>query len=258
MEAGAYAFRALRLVERGGGACRLAVSYVCVSFTFSRTALGFKPLAVGFVGLPRRNALQLSAVVHTQSDAHGRGSSLAVVAAETAAAPCLAADGSVVAPFGRKCAATVFFFMLGAWLGIGKRSFGWALWRLARPAGLLYVMWSVVEAGWGREFMPSVFHQLGIVLGAVCVMGLAARYVVHGGRQWKWLQASSFWIYATHVIVLGLTQTWLFRSYRPESDIELLLVFMAQIAWPVGAGAALYALMHKCLPRLTAWLTGGR
>lgn len=159
---------------------------------------------------------------------------------------------------GGNVAATVFFFMLGAWLGIGKRSFGWALWRLARPAGLLYVMWSVVEAGWGREFMPSVFHQLGIVLGAVCVMGLAARYVVHGGRQWKWLQASSFWIYATHVIVLGLTQTWLFRSYRPESDIELLLVFMAQIAWPVGAGAALYALMHKCLPRLTAWLTGGR
>lgn len=159
---------------------------------------------------------------------------------------------------GGNVAATVFFFMLGAWLGIGKRSFGWALWRLARPAGLLYVMWSVVEADWGREFMPSVFHQLGIVLGTVCVMGLAARYVVHGGRQWKWLQASSFWIYATHVIVLGLTQTWLFRSYRPESDIELLLVFMAQIAWPVGAGAALYALMHKCLPRLTAWLTGGR
>lgn len=117
MEAGAYAFRALRLVERGGGACRLAVSYVCVSFTFGRTALGFKPLAVGLVGLPRRNALQLSAVVHTQSDAHGRGSSLAVVAAETTAAPCLAADGSVVAPFGRKCGNYGVLFYAGSLVG---------------------------------------------------------------------------------------------------------------------------------------------
>lgn len=159
---------------------------------------------------------------------------------------------------GDNTSATVFFFMLGAWLGMIRRPFGWLLWRWAWPAVSLYMVWSVVEVGWGRAHWASELHQLGVVLGAVSLMGLSARYVAWGGRQWKWLQASGFWVYATHVIVLGPTQTWLFRSYRPVSDAGLISVYVAQIVWATGLGIAFYALLHKCLPRLTAWLTGGR
>lgn len=152
---------------------------------------------------------------------------------------------------------TAFFFMLGAWMGIRKYAPVWPLWRRAWWVVAAYGVLSVAEAVWAVQW-PGVLHQVNIALGMVAVAGLAARYVAGGRKPWPLLGASSFWVYATHVIVVGLTQTWLFGAYRPTTDGGLVAVYVGQVVWATGLTLALYALLHRCLPRLTALLTGGR
>lgn len=154
-----------------------------------------------------------------------------------------------------------FFFSFGAWFSINKRDFT-ACFRHARMASAVAypALVALATCLWHFEVPGYLYvHNLGIAVGLVAVVSLAARGVERGRlRVCPFLAGSAFFVYAYHCMPLALASKLWVKAFSPASELMLSTGYLLLPLLVAGLGVCLYALANKYLPTLTSIATGGR
>ena len=111
---------------------------------------------------------------------------------------------------------------------------------------------------WGPQW-NAYLHGGGIIIGLVLAIGLSAHFIAKG--TWSdstSLGNSSFFIFAYHRLPLVFVIKFLFKFIHPNSEIELLLLYIVCPAITILLGLLIYNVLKKYLPRFTSLISGGR
>lgn len=151
----------------------------------------------------------------------------------------------------------LWYFSLGAWFGVRGLDPLQQLGRLSRLALPTAVLLLVALACLPEGFWYSVAQAL-YVLAAMLAAAVLAQRPVHGSRRLQWLAASSFFVYASHTIVLFPLSRVLAGFVAPLGPAASFAAYLLCLPLTVGLCLAAYALLTKSLPRAAWLLTGGR
>lgn len=155
--------------------------------------------------------------------------------------------------------AAFFFFAAGAYFSVYKKDFV----ALMKPhvswtAGL-YIFLILVEFYFlGKSWWPYLYCA-NVMVGILFSIGLSAHFMEHG--RWRasaFLANASFFIFAYHRLPLVFVIKVLFNIVRPQSDAELLFLYLLCPAIVILIGLLLYSLLKRVLPTFTAIICGGR
>jgi len=153
----------------------------------------------------------------------------------------------------------VFFFYLGAWLGVRRAD----LCRVDRFGTLLVVAFALLalaDAATKGSVASSPLHKLMILAGVAAALHAAGR-IRRGGRLEQWLislSAASFFVFAMHEPALTLARKLAYRLLAPETAAATIALYFAIPLALIAVLAALYFPLKRSLPRLMALATGGR
>ncbi len=153
----------------------------------------------------------------------------------------------------------ICFFSLGAYFALRRQHFVRIMQRLLPVALPLYIVMAIVELFSTGSSYVTYLHNTGILVGIVALVGLTARRLEQG--RWKIrrrLSDSSFFLFAYHAIPLSLLIKICLNLLHPHTEAALIALYFIIPAIIVAAGVALYALLKKYLPTITALITGGR
>lgn len=153
-----------------------------------------------------------------------------------------------------------FFFTAGAWFGINRKDFVASLkpclpWAAATYAVVLLVLTCTLGELGGWE---TPVRRLGIIAGMVCALVLPSRHLRSRRDGSPFLAKSSFFIYASHALVIGTVQRLVLKSMRPDTDLAMLAAYFLVPAVVVGATLLAYRCLKRWFPRFAAIVTGGR
>ena len=105
-------------------------------------------------------------------------------------------------------------------------------------------------------------YKLGmfnILIGAFLIVGLFAHYVKTREVEISNHSAGkSFFIFAYHSLPLALCLNIAFKFLLPNTEVELLLIYLLTPTFIVFLGILLYQAIYKYLPQALLLLTGGR
>ena len=154
---------------------------------------------------------------------------------------------------------SVYFFTLGAYASIKRVDFiefahkyaSWGKWVfLSTAIGILYFM----DRDWSVYLL-----NLNILAGLVCCMdGVSTLLKSKKCRVNHFLESSTFFVFAFHIILLDILSDWLGSISIPASDWLLTLIYVAIPSFTVAASVLLYYLLQKTVPGITRIITGGR
>ncbi len=154
-----------------------------------------------------------------------------------------------------------FFFSLGAWFSINKIDFT-AYFRPASTASAVayLALAALATCLWHFEVPGYLYvHNLGIAVGLVAVVSLAARGVERGRlRVSPLLAGSAFLVYAYHGMPLALASKLWVKAFSPINELTLSIGYLLLPFLIAALGVCIYALAHKYLPTMTSIATGGR
>lgn len=154
-----------------------------------------------------------------------------------------------------------FFFSAGAWFSINRRSFVDMALPLLRPATVLYVLLVVASTLLCHYDVGHriIVHNMGIIAGIVTAVAWVARGIGNGKlRANPVLAGSSFFVYAYHLLPLGIVQFYGQRLLPPTNDLMKLAFYFGGPCVVILIGIGLYVLLSKYLPAFTRVITGGR
>lgn len=151
----------------------------------------------------------------------------------------------------------LWYFSLGAWFSVrgldplqrfGRQS------RLALPAaGLLLGALACLPEGPWRSVAQALY-----VLSAMVAAAVVARCPAEASPRVQWLATSSFFVYASHTIVLLPLSRVLAGWVAPLGPVAGFAAYVLCLPLTVSLCLVAYALLTKCLPRAAWLLTGGR
>lgn len=153
----------------------------------------------------------------------------------------------------------VFFFYLGAWLGVRRVD----LCRVDRFGAVLaaaFVALVLADASSKPWVINDYLHKAAIVTGVAAALYAAGR-VRHGGRFERLLIAlspASFFVFAMHEPALTFARKVTYRLIAPETAGATIAVYFAIPLTLILLLTALYFPLKRRLPRLMALATGGR
>lgn len=155
--------------------------------------------------------------------------------------------------------ASLFFFAAGAYFSIHNKNFVEVLKPRLSMAILFYPIMVLTDLYlWGPQW-NAYLHGGGIIIGLVLAIGLSAHFIAKG--TWSdstSLGNSSFFIFAYHRLPLVFVIKFLFKFIHPNSEIELLLLYIVCPAITILLGLLIYNVLKKYLPRFTSLISGGR
>lgn len=152
----------------------------------------------------------------------------------------------------------LFFFSLGAFFSIHKKNFIAALKRYALYWTVSYLV-LIIPVLYMHEVGWNPLRRITIIVGIVSTLSITARMLDNG--RWsvsKKLSESSFFIFACHMLVLLFVRRFVCLILPLNSDSNLVLCYFLTVILTTLAGFVGYKMMKKCLPRITALMTGGR
>jgi fucose 4-O-acetylase-like acetyltransferase len=126
-----------------------------------------------------------------------------------------------------------------------------------RDAGIMYGI-TIIASMFFRDSIPAL-GAINILVGIMFFLKLSGRFVKSPSayRLLSWLEKYSFWLYATHVILLA-SMVKISMRIMPPTGIWLLanyfLVTLLCIIILVAAGA----IIRRAIPKIFSILTGGR
>ena len=110
------------------------------------------------------------------------------------------------------------------------------------------------------NFFPEAeltIKRLNIVAGLVMAYNIAAWLITAKGiKPDKFLSASSFFIYVSHIIVCQKVSKVLFVCFKPSDGLEMSLMLLTSVLITLGLLLAVYAGMKKFTPALLTFMTG--
>lgn len=151
----------------------------------------------------------------------------------------------------------LFFYSLGAWYSLGGGSISADCKRLPPVPACLYciilgTLTYMYICGKGDDTIP--YRAISFV-GMCLAAGLLSKKKKSPNAL---LQGSSFFIYATHAIVLAIVARVLCAVIPVTTAASACIVYLMCPVFTVALCIGLYALAKKLLPRATAIATGSR
>ncbi|MEE0804670.1 MAG: acyltransferase [Prevotellamassilia sp.] len=161
-------------------------------------------------------------------------------------------------PISGFCITAVFFFSLGSYFSIHKKSFIGKLKdympHLAVLYGALIVPILILHSS---EWTP--LRRITILIGIAFTLSLTARMIQNG--KWKvnkFISESSFFIFACHLLGMPYAY-WITSKIIPlNSAVCLVAMYFAMTIVLTLGGLVGYYIMKKYLPKITGFITGGR
>lgn len=159
-------------------------------------------------------------------------------------------------------ASAFFFFSLGAYFQINEKNFIIEFRKIATVAYVLapiFLILSVCFYGHGYH-VSSILAKAFTVFGVISLVNIAG-LLVEKDRVciYPILAASSFFIYASHTILIQGISTKISRYILPfNNEFSVITSYFLQATITVVICVILFSLMRKCCPKLLSVLTGGR
>lgn len=154
---------------------------------------------------------------------------------------------------------SLFFFAWGAYLSINRIDMIKTFSRYFRTSVAAYIVLGILGMV-SLNFFPEAeltIKRLNIVAGLVMAYNIAAWLITAKGiKPDKFLSASSFFIYVSHIIVCQKVSKVLFVCFKPSDGLEMSLMLSASVLITLGLLLAVYAGMKKFTPALLTFMTG--
>ena len=154
--------------------------------------------------------------------------------------------------------ATFFYFSLGAYYGIYKKS----MIVSGKIGGVLMAIYALCMAlemyFYDGEYI-AYFRRLCVIVGIYATLFLSDCLI--RVKSWKispFWSDSSFFIYAYHAVFLVMLQKCCFLFVPLQNEYGALCVYFFSVACAVCFGAVLNWLLKKMLPRVASVLLGER
>lgn len=154
-----------------------------------------------------------------------------------------------------------FFFTFGALFAIRKHNFVTDFIPLHFASTISYLLIIIIDTVlWYKKIDGFNFiHNIGIVVGMIMVVTWTA-YAIEKGKMKcsALLAASSFFIYAYHVMPLKFVVKVYNKLMQPTTEMVMILGYILIPLFVVGVGIGIYIVMLRYMPRFTRFITGGR
>lgn len=153
-----------------------------------------------------------------------------------------------------------FFFSMGAAFSISKMDFVNTFRRFS-IAPALYLVLAIIDTLTRGNDINIYIHRVGILVGMVAAVNCVSYLLEHNKIKVNpSLAASSFFIFASHYLIIGDTGKFAFTMLHiPENNPLAMLALYFLVPLVVTAFClALYMLLRRFLPSLCSLLSGGR
>lgn len=154
----------------------------------------------------------------------------------------------------------LFFFYWGAYMASSGRDL-YAVFRpLQVPCLVLYpllgVIYMVVEP-FSHEW-AMIVKCCNLLVVIPLAVNIACWFVNRGCSANRFLTSATFFVFASHYVVLAYFRPMLVGVIRPGSEAGMLLTFVAGYFLLLGALLGIYFLLTRFTPRVARILTGKR
>lgn len=153
----------------------------------------------------------------------------------------------------------IFFFSAGAFFSIYKKNFVVMMKPFLFYALITYIAIVVMELYFKDKFWCVYLHNIGILVGIIGITAISAYFIEKNcWRVNSFLSESSFFIFAFHALPLVFVKKIFFKYVQPSSDLSILVLYFLCPVIIILTGLLFYSLLKRCLPKITALITGGR
>jgi hypothetical protein len=155
---------------------------------------------------------------------------------------------------------SLFFFSLGAYLGINKRNVADDMQKIKWIAVILYPMVVVVDLYTKHQSWNFWIHNAGILFGIAFWFNMTIMLVkglkIEANR---FLSASSFFIFAIHTPLLLVPVKIMTKIvFSPATDMAHTNLYFTDVMLVITISLGLYYISRCCFPKFTNIITGGR
>lgn len=153
----------------------------------------------------------------------------------------------------------IFFFSLGAFMGIHKIDFLTRLQKNIVAVVIVYIIFSAIDLAMPSSIVKEPIHRIGDFVGMGAIFGLASISLdTWVSRTCRKLAESSFFVYVYHILPLSLLIKVTLQLVQPHSDILISVLYITIPFFIVGLGILVHKILRHLLPKTTAFITGGR
>jgi len=153
----------------------------------------------------------------------------------------------------------LFFFSAGALCGLKGQSL-FAFDRYGSKILILYLPILLADAFWYQAWFNMYLHRVGLVVGVAGAL-YATKLLLPCRRLQQVLISlggASFFVYAAHEPLLGITRTLAFKYLPLDWPYTMLLLYLAIPLLVMAPLVLLHRLLLAYCPRALAVITGGR
>ena len=151
------------------------------------------------------------------------------------------------------------FFPTGAYLALRRINL-FGLDRIGKWILPAYICLALCETSlYGRPGMVYL-HRVNILFGIITLLWLT-QFIVRSERLARisvQLAGGSFFIYVTHMPIMGFTRKLLYLALKPQSQLALLAIFLFLPVLIITLLLVAYAALIRVFPRASVWVLGGR
>ena len=153
----------------------------------------------------------------------------------------------------------LFFFTIGAYYGIHKKSLLELSSKDFLLSSILYIIFSFIILIFKEEKWCHYLQSINIIISCFFLFNITMYCI----KKYNWksnhfLAESSFFIYAYHAMPLAFILKTFFKYFNIDSDFDTLSMYILAPSITIILGLLIYFIMSKFLPKTTAILTGGR
>ena len=153
----------------------------------------------------------------------------------------------------------LFFFSMGAFFSINGKDFLNIISRFKVLSYVLSIAMLVMAFLVESQLLGGLVYRLYIISTVVAIFNLFSDLYEKGVRPVKLLTDSSFFIYASHaVLITEISNFILWRTLPITTEWMLVLKVFLRPAVTVGLCLLLFVAMKKICPKTLGLLTGGR
>ena len=151
---------------------------------------------------------------------------------------------------------SLFFICLGAYLGINKINIiKWC----SNKSITIYLILSLVELSLTLNKVDiQLLHRVNILFGIFAIFSIAKLLAQRGYQLNKIVNNSTFFVYASHGIILIIIQKLLAKLFVINGDISSLIWYLSSSIMTIFSCIISYYLSLQLSPKFTSIICGGR
>lgn len=161
-------------------------------------------------------------------------------------------------PFEGFSAMAFFFFSWGAYYRVNNKSFTNAFqkYNILSIVLVFITVYLVMFFYTDNHLVSSIARQCYTIFGVVAIFNIARRLLKY--EKIGKLSESTFFLYASHIMVMGLWSIPLVHYWPFKTDISYAISYFLIIVLTIITTLLLYRILKNNIPKLLSILSGGR